>query len=1339
MPSSVEAICSQLAQDLLPAPQVRGLYQRWRREAGASAADAQRFLRWLVANHYINMGQARALWRNQAAQDTPSAAPPEATPAREAIIVLPSRPPAQQPSRLRPWRLAAGAGVAAILLAALVGSVIVGSHLFRVPPPTAPGDAQAARADRNSVRADVIPRGAGGAEEQAEPPAPPPQKKPDEPAGPPQPPGKGPERAAPLPPPPDPDPPAGNDAPPPAEEGTFPFTIKECFGVSHPRQIIDFDLPQRIDLKHSRVLGPDGKEVPFQLLRNGRLAVEADLPAAATRTWKLQAGQPPGPFDTGLRVVEEAGYYEIVNGLTGVRVPKAPADLKPTPAPVQGVRLRDGQWTARGPNHLSLAAKRMSVRFLESGPLQVVVRVAYVYDRPEYVHHGKGAPPEGKRYPGGEGFYRSTITVQAGQPSILVEEDTDMTLSYSLEVYPEVRPTQARYRGHDANNPANGHEPDGKTYRPSHSRPPMDALVDLQYAKQHVYPRMAVWDPWVSNSGWYWQLYDAQGGNPNLLGLFAGPASRALGVGASGVSVFTDAGPRAGLTVICNRRNPDTTYYPHIRYSWGLFAGVKASDLIDPTQVQTVARQMNLRGGINLNKVHRVQVDYPDPKRGYGTLFLDAAAVQRIIQKLREDKGGPYGKGYYHRLFEGEPSCRELLAAWANPAGGGVQKLAAEIDATARRLLDHLVQGDGIYDEHFHYWHGGLAMTRQGMLLDSLLATGLVGPAEKARLKAAAALYAAVLWDDDFVPLANYAETGVNLGTPNMPVQQTGYRDFFVLLFPEHPALSRHVASVEARALHTLRGIVNEQGAEMGSPHYMAASIVPTLETLLQLQNVGAGTPFQAEPRLARYGEFAMHLLTPPEPRFGHGRKLVSIGDGATESSEVFGVLAAGFRKTNPDLSARLMGAWNESGRVHSGFFGSTVLMIDEGAPAKDPHLGDGNFPGYLSVLRHGWGSPNETALWFINGDFYRDHRHYDQGNVVLYALGAPLSIDWGSMYTPQASGPFVHSVVLPEAKTGHPWDKDRAPLRGQQVWQDSAQDAFASFQASAFAAAHFMTGGLVWRRTVYSLHADEAAPVLVIEDRLEGKGADQPRVWSMNLMAEGDVDTPAGKVTPPLRSNHGKGEQPSAGKVFDLPAGLNRLGFRGQWLIDWDLYTVADAPQQAHVGNWGHDWHPDREKNEFKATNKRPFEERQHILRIRGGGPLTVLLLPRRKGAKQRDISVKRDGHDILVTSEEETTRFDGARYVYRGPGKRVLATFNNLPAEAEGLKIAGGPLEIVLHEGQAIVTAQGPRGARRFFLPGNWRVQAGHESGAPTFGDGEWVWDYPGGEQRRIVLEAR
>ena len=76
--------------------------------------------------------------------------------------------------------------------------------------------------------------------------------------------------------------------------------------------------------------------------------------------------------------------------------------------------------------------------------------------------------------------------------------------------------------------------------------------------------------------------------------------------------------------------------------------------------------------------------------------------------------------------------------------------------------------------------------------------------------------------------------------------------------------------------------------------------------------------------------------------------------------------------------------------------FVTTIAVIDPTIPAVTPQLGSINIPGYHAAERHNFGTPNETALWFINGGFYQTggHRHYDDGQVSIYAHSAPLAID---------------------------------------------------------------------------------------------------------------------------------------------------------------------------------------------------------------------------------------------------------------------------------------------------------------------------------------------------------
>ncbi len=1069
------------------------------------------------------------------------------------------------------------------------------------------------------------------------------------------------------------------------------FQIHELFGVRHPKQIIDFDFAKPMTVQNSYMTGPNGLEVPFQILHDHKIAVEAELPPYAEATWKLYSGRAPTPFPNIVRVAQQTSFYEITNGLTGVRITRACGNPCKDRAPIQGILYRDGAWTAAGPNFLSdaagvrLAAKTMDVRFIDNGPLKVAVELSYAFHRPALVYGGKIL------IPAGAGFYRSTIELQAGQPSLLIEDDTDMDLRYRLDVFAGLHPDQARYRGHHSTSIENGREPDGRQYRMWHERPPMDALRDLQYTtpapssytSTHPYiRRMAIWDPWVFDSGWYWMLYDSHAdAHANLLGIFAGRVSEAIGAANSGPGIFTapappNGQPVAGITFESNRRSPDARLFPRVRISWGIFIGTKSHDLRDPYQVQNIARQMNLHAGINLNKVYRYQTSFDDPPAGYRPLYMSREATAKLVQRVRTDPD------YYKQLYNAEPTARPLLDTWRDTSGQKLENVVENVTAGARNLLDALVNGDGIYDFHFHYWHGGLEMSRQAVWINSVLTSDIATAEDKARVKAAAVVFANVLWDSDFVPL--FDGHGLNLGTANMPVQQSEYRDLYALLLAHHPMMSGRVASACRNALSNLHHTINESGAHMGSTSYIGASMGPLLSTLQQLKTAGITDAFKTEDRLRNFAEFYLNLLTPPEPRFGGYRKLISVGDASTQSSELYGQLATGFADDDPALSSRLMAAWLQSGAMHSGFHGSTLLKIDDTLPPQNAHLTNANFPGWYTVLRNGWATLHETAVWLVDGDFYRDHAHEDNGTVVIYALGAPLSIDWGSMYSPQVPGAFMHSLVIPENVLHAPWSQNNTSLAATGFrWQNAAPQAFESFSASAHIRATYNTpDGTTWTRSIYSLHPDENHPVLVIRDSFSGQDAAANKISTLNLMASA-----AGSI-------------PQA-TVLSLPPGLNKFEFTGQWLIDWNLYTLSTQPLDATLGSWSHNWHPSREQSEFQKANGFPFRESQYIFRVRGTSDFETLLVPYRKG-ENPETTVTANGPEILITRNRSTATFDGHCFTYTDGPSTVLTSFGPNLCKSSQMSIEGGPAEVAVNPQQVTITAHGAAGVRTINLHG-------------------------------------
>jgi hypothetical protein len=465
-----------------------------------------------------------------------------------------------------------------------------------------------------------------------------------------------------------------------------------------------------------------------------------------------------------------------------------------------------------------------------------------------------------------------------------------------------------------------------------------------------------------------------------------------------------------------------------------------------------------------------------------------------------------------------------------------------------------------------------------------------------------------------------------------MPIQQISYRDLLVLMMPHHPALASKVPGVRARAAELLNKSVNEHGAALGSNHYLGASMGPVVD-IMQQQKRGShseGDPFRTQERLTKFSEYLLNLLTPPEPRFGGRRKTVSFGDGPTEATELYGQLATGFRGVNDTLSERLMAAWRQEGAPHSGFFGSSVLKIDEALSDRSPGLADADFPGALTVLRHSFGTPDETGAWLINGDFYRDHYHCDLGAVMLYALGSPISVHWGSLYQPRMSGAWMQNVVVPDAALNARWDS--ADVSTEECFRNRSQTisgaGLKADSSTARAAVTLDDKGSLWGRRIWDYRSDPAAPVLRIRDEFNGTGAADSKIFSLTLMATGPVETAEGLREVPFSSTPAK---PPAGVPFALAPGVTRLGFKGEWGVDFDVFIVADSAQQATVTGWKHFWHPNLESNEYEQANGTKFEEAQYILRLRGTGAFDVLIVPYHKGRRPPDLAITRTSEGVL------------------------------------------------------------------------------------------------------------
>ena len=963
----------------------------------------------------------------------------------------------------------------------------------------------------------------------------------------------------------------------------------------------------------------------------------------------------------------------------------------------------------------------------------------------------------------GTGYFSEMISLYAGHKSIVIEDDTDSQIQYFLNFHNATfAPDQARFRGHGATNPDCGYSLQGSAR--SAYVPYTDGLIDLSYASQkdssyncdaNNIKFAPVWYMANSgyNTGWYWEFYNSKAPSP-LIGYYIGRTSRyvtPLFAGPGGYTspshfaanqIGANHAPAAGITMHVSLRGPDGRSVQRTRREWALYVSTNA-DLRDTTQPQPIGIERNVMAGINLTRLHTYIFEYPDPAGGWPPPYRDRASYDLFVRRIQTDQT------FANHVNSAAPELRDLVSLWRGNTVADIEAAVSHLEQFAFHWQNILVNQNGNFDSWWHYYQPGLVwgplLTRAMAVLNGNVAT----PAQRDRTKAVAAFAANVFWDDDYVPWD--VDSGEGTGNINQGDQYSLYRAQNALMLFTHPLMAEkralaqeYAESIYSSYLHPVSGVPR------GSTHYQGAAMDPALANFLQLKN--AGTDVSLYARWEGFGRWLMSALTPPEPRFGNPRKMVSVGDGNTEATAMHGMVAALLRSTAPrsaatSLSAQLQWSWlaqnTATTQTYGEFSAPSMLVIDPNAPASPPTLGSEDYTGYWSMLRHGFGTPYETAVWFVNGDFYSDHRHNDDGQVTIYAHSAPLAIDWNAnLYYPHVGGGFQHNRVVRESEIGQAWNADNPPLDAGNRWGTAQQTHFSAFANSSDAETAFLANdGTRWTRRVTSFAPDPRYPAIYVRDRFTGAGAAASKVLTWNLMAQGAVETPAGALTPIPRINTSGSSQPNAlpsnGPDHALSSGLQHFLFTGQFWrahatggIDWDLYLVPDRSQRFYIGAWGHNMHNGRETNEYQATNGKPFEESQYILRVQGTGTFSTLILPYRKGeAAVRAVTQEDCG--IHIAERLETMCISESSYQFLDGSRTLLTTFDAQPARFGGISVRGGPAEVVLSGEAATIIAGGSRGARLITLPGSWSVPAG----VTKDGSGYRL-DYEGGDPITVVL---
>ena len=709
----------------------------------------------------------------------------------------------------------------------------------------------------------------------------------------------------------------------------------------------------------------------------------------------------------------------------------------------------------------------------------------------------------------------------------------------------------------------------------------------------------------------------------------------------------------------------------------------------------------------------------------------------------------------YPRLFI-KPAEKENY--YARLKGVGVRSpgdplndfLARQDEASAKRLYESLIeQADRMINGYYTrgvngypgwmlgYWHGIVVAT--GM--DNLLGSPLCTPEMARILKKKMAILTYLLTSKD-----NWPDKQINFGwgSMNMPVGRWGGLVVMASSISDHPAAKDWLRDADRYFRMLLKTEYAPDGTHISCPHYIGASST-SFYAWIALANAGAGPDASRSPELRNFARYYMQLMTPIDKRWGI-RTLLTEGDTRPGSSAIPGILATLFKESDPDLAGQLIQIWHEGGEdATSGMGVPDMLIIDPTIPPVPPKLGPEVFPGFGAVLRYrDLGTPEESYLTFLGGDFMIDHANCDQLAFEWYEKGVPLTLYTGDMYVPGATTALSHNTlcwnVRPEGPPtpgkdqpgdwyhdhGLPWVEhtNRPRLHLQIGWDQAKQkitDTRGMVTAAAdLAGAAFVEGQVkVLTLTEVPTRADYS-PAMMAQIATPLVPIAQPFTWTRRLLYV-KAPTAAGMNYLVVRDDQGGFTEYAPSFSYwslsdDVDLGTREAHFRGQLGVDTDLFVTVPAQVRLFRDSFTH-------SQCEPIVSARGFQgEKQVVARIEGppGCDFLVTIFPRLAtepppgveawaGDKGVKLTWQGETHYVLLDTSAQTVDADGIQATASCLVVKVKDANNfslSLPAGGSvsyaGKRLSGeGPVELTVvngreaaAEGSDLLAARRPTG---------------------------------------------
>ncbi|MHB9131386.1 MAG: hypothetical protein ACYDBB_09890 [Armatimonadota bacterium] len=1123
---------------------------------------------------------------------------------------------------------------------------------------------------------------------------------------------------------------------------TSTFTIREPVGLAWERDRVTYPVTfPRGQVKPDGLQLTDvaGKPVAAQLsdiafwpdkrtVKSAVLSFMAALQANENANWSLAAGSKTvGQPQTDLAVRIGNGVIELTTSRFGIRLAagsktfKTPVEANALPAPIQGVRLRDGRWIGKGWWQTDRPCVGYRVEVLERGP--VFARIALQYDFTDQT------------------AYRAIVELAEGQDIATVREEFNLSAGREYEMPEQPGPQGQKYRyvlpkftGEygamlwDWWGGSNGLVPSPNAYIFSfyHGMQP----DSLEWFAEHPYERMSHKAAAPGDGGLKYpndqriisinSYYNWGQDECTALGAYNSQTPAAGEVAVMGLRpsqwVHPDLDPHPVTTLnqfvqtnnlwLERRATPDLqlrvpTCLGKRMYGIAVLERkeVMAKDAAGKKVTQKISdlpQRFIRMGRTRLDEVKDWVTVYNEPAN-YPQMLCKPGDLPALLKRV-QDNG----------VTSDNDSLNPAINYLAKPNARNAQLLITGVTERSRSLLHGMLTGLDQDHNQYQMWFYNWVPNA-----DVALGIPEITPAQRRKLLRLIAAHAYLSSSPDFHP---GREQGFGWGSINMPTQMRCATALTACLVPNHPHSSVWRTDMAKYFSAEILTRTNDAGASEEVGAYGGITINTCALSLGALSRSDPKLDISAAlQRFRAVALYRLQYLLPYDVRGGY-RAPAPIGDSPYTKDGTMPLLWYLLAEQDPTTAAYLAWGIREDGIKPEGGWTPTSLFFDANTTATVPPFTSRLFEGAGMVMRSGFPSNEETYLNINAGGYSFGHGHPDRGCFILYAKGAPLMVDFGSQYVPNMRLTMIHpggitfdhnETVKPSpgrndkgswfyGKTGGPQQLTVEPFTCLQPGTDPRATNFDEVygRATYFNALPAADYGVTEQKLTYLLQVpyllNDVHGTQFVED-FEGNPVplDHPFTLTRRYLF---VKSPApdGPNYLVLHDSmpENTGHKPAL-NFWCLADSLEVKGplatYTGQHGVDLDVYVAEPAQFTSVTHKVGHTNGRDF-ANYYTKTFGKPFKEEQILFQIPqqpGGGFFTVLL-PRKHGTAAPQCTTILDGKGVRMTFP--TGRVD-----------TVIVLPQTDEVTLDGLTFHGTAFVITKENGKVTVTMPAPGTVKR------------------------------------------